>query len=175
MTAGKPLESLILTVRDQKVILDSELAKLYGTTTKALNQAVKRNIDRFPVDFMFNLSAEEWREIMGNRSQIVTGSEKHRDPRFRPNAFTEHGAIMAASILNTSEAITMSVYVVRSFVQMREQIAANATVLKRLAEIDRTLMEHDEALSTIWSKLEPLLAPPPEPKRRRIGFVTELD
>jgi hypothetical protein len=80
---------------------------------------------------------------------------------------------MAASILNTSEAITMSVYVVRSFVQMREQIAANAAVLKRLGEIDRTLMEHDEALSTIWSKLEPLLAPPPEPKRRRIGFVTE--
>jgi hypothetical protein len=78
MRAGKPVESLILTVRDQKVILDSELAKLYGTTTKALNQAVKRNIDRFPIDFMFNLSAEEWREVLGNRSQIVTGSDKHR-------------------------------------------------------------------------------------------------
>lgn len=90
-----------------------------------------------------------------------------------PWVFTEHAAIMAAMILNSPEAITMSVYVVRAFVQMREQIAANASILKRLGEIDRKLLEHDEGLMAIWSKLEPLLAPPPEPKKRQIGFVTD--
>jgi hypothetical protein len=173
MTAKKPVDSLILTIRGHKVILDSDLAALYGSSTKALNQAVKRNAERFPEDFMFVLSEAESVEVASNRSQIVTGSQRHRDPRFRPKAFTEHGAIMAASILNSPEAIVMSVYVVRAFVQMREQMIANAQVLKRLAEIDKTLLEHDEALATIWSKLQPLLAPPPEPKKRQIGFVTE--
>jgi hypothetical protein len=105
-----------------------------------------------------------------NWSQFVTSSKKHRGAAYRPWAFTEHGAIMAATVLNSPEAVAMSVFVVRAFMQMREQLAANAAILKRLAEIDKTLLEHDSALRTIWTKLQPLLAPPPEPPRRRIGF-----
>jgi hypothetical protein len=103
------------------------------------------------------------------RSQIATASK--RNIRYRPFAFTEHGAIMAATVLNSPEAVSMSVFVVRAFMQMREQLAANAAILKRLAEIDKNLLEHDSALRAIWTKLQPLLAPPPAPPRRRIkGF-----
>lgn len=102
------------------------------------------------------------------RSQIATASK--RNIRHLPFAFMEHGAIMAATVLNSAQAVTMSVYVVRAFMQMREQLAANAAILKRLAEIDKTLLEHDSALRAIWTKLQPLLAPPPETPRRHIGF-----
>jgi len=112
--------------------------------------------------------------VVSNRSQIVTSS--HGGRRKLPRAFTEHGAIMAASVLNSPEAVSMSVFVVRAFMRMREQLLANAAILKRLAEIDRTLLEHDSALRTIWRKLQPLLLPPPpepppEPPERRVqGF-----
>ena len=131
------LDSLIYEVRGQKVMLDSDLARVYGVETKALNQAVKRNADRFPADFAFQLTRQEVRNlrsqfvtskreaataqffekqgVTGNRSQFVTGSSKHRDPRNPPNAFTEHGAIMAATILNSPRAVQMSVFVVRAF------------------------------------------------------------
>jgi len=108
---------------------------------------------------------------MGMRSQIVTASK--RNVRFLPYAFTEHGAIMAATVLNSPRAVQMSVFVVRAFVQMREQLAANAAILKRLAEIDKTLLEHDRGLRVVWQKLQPLLQPPPEPSKRRIGFNPE--
>jgi hypothetical protein len=109
--------------------------------------------------------------VAPNWSQFVTGSKRHRGAAYRPIAFTEHGAIMAATVLNSPEAVAMSVFVVRAFMQMREQLAANAAILKRLAEIDKTLLEHDRGLRTIWTKLQPLLAPPPEPPRKRIkGF-----
>ncbi len=202
MNEPKPIEPLILTLRDQRVILDADLAKLYGVSTKRLNEQVKRNANRFPEDFMFQLTSKEWKNLKSqfatssledagsnrsqiatgslevvekagdapNRSQIVTGSQRHRDPRFMPYAFTEHGAIMAASILNSPEAVAMSVFVVRAFVQMRERLVANAEIIKRLAEIDKTLLEHDQALSTIWRNLQPLLAPPPDPPKRKIGF-----
>lgn len=183
MNEPKLIEPLILTLRDQRVILDVDLAELYGVQTKVLNQAVKRNSERFPKDFMFQLTSKEWRFLRAqiaagssedvekegnapNRSQIVTGSHRHRDPRFMPYAFTEHGAIMAAS----PEAVAMSVFVVRAFVQMRERLVDNAEILKRLAEIDKTLLEHDQALSVIWRNLQPLLAPPPDPPKRKIGF-----
>ena len=104
------------------------------------------------------------------RSQIVILEPGHH-AKYLPHAFTEHGAIMAAMVLNSPEAVAMSVFVVRAFMQMREQLAANAAILKRLAEIDKTLLEHDQGLRTIWTKLQPLLAPPPEPPRKRIkGF-----
>ncbi|NJL17729.1 MAG: ORF6N domain-containing protein, partial [Nitrospira sp.] len=148
------LEPLILVIRNQRVILDADLARLYGVTTKAFNQAVKRNAERFPEDFAFQLTATEVTRmrsqtatsssqttgmtgITQNWSQSVTGSQKHRDPRFRPWAFTEHGAVMAANILHSERAVHMSVFVVRTFVRLREQIAANQAVLKRLAQIDR--------------------------------------
>ena len=107
----------------------------------------------------------------GNRSQIVTGSQKHRDPRFRPWAFTEHGALMAANVLRSRRAVQMSVYVIRAFVRLREHIAANQAILKRLAEIDKTLLQHDTALRDIYRKLLPLLQPPPDPEKRKIGFL----
>lgn len=187
MKPNVPLETLIQTVRQKKIILDFDLAALYGVPTKVFNQAVKRNADRFPSDFCIQLTAGEWADLKSqsvtssveqvenegvapNRSQFVTGSQRHRDPRSLPKAFTEHGAIMAASILNSPEAVTMSLYVVRAFIQMREQIAANADVLKRLAEIDQVLLEHNQSLQIIWRELQPLLSPPPDPPKPRIGF-----
>jgi hypothetical protein len=192
MKPKKPIESLILTLRGQKIILDADLAELYGVPTKVFNQAVKRNADRFPPDFLFQLTAQEWSNlrsqiaassledvqkegVLPNWSQFVTSSKRHRGAAYRPTAFTEHGAIMAAMVLNSPEAVAMSVFVVRAFMQMRGQLAANAAILKRLAEIDRTLLEHDSALRTIWTKLQPLLAPPPEPPKRRIGFNRDTE
>jgi hypothetical protein len=180
MKPKKPIETLILSIRNQKVILAPDLADVYGVETRALNQAVKRNAERFPEDFIFQLTATEFSalkhagKVSGDgraalRSQIVI-LESGRHAKYPPFAFTEHGAIMAATVLNSPEAVAMSVFVVRAFMQMREQLAANAAILKRLAEIDKTLLEHDSALRVIWTKLQPLLAPPPEPPRRRIGF-----
>jgi hypothetical protein len=118
MKSVPPLESLILSLRHQKVILDADLAGLYGVPTKALNQALKRNLERFPEDFCFQLTLAEWEDL--NRSHFVTGSQRHRDPRFLPRAFTEHGALMAANVLNSPEAVKMSVYVVRAFIKQRD-------------------------------------------------------
>ncbi len=162
------LEPLVFTVRGRRVILDADLARVYGVATKALNQAVKRNSERFPEDFAFQLEQGD----IQNRSQIVTGSQKHRDPMIRAWVFTEHGALMAANLLRSEQAVRMSVYVIRAFVRLREEIAANEAILRRLAEIDRTLLQHDAALRDIYRKLLPLLPPPPDPPKRRIGFQT---
>jgi hypothetical protein len=184
------LEPLILVIRNQRVILDADLARLYGVTTKVFNQAVKRNVSRFPKDFAFQLTTAEVTNLRsqtvtsnretiedyedtGNRSQIVTGSQKHRDPRFRPWAFTEHGAVMAANILRSERAIHMSIFVVRVFVRLREHVVANQAILKRLAEIDRTLLQHDSALLDLYEKLLPLLQPLPDHPKRRIGFQSK--
>jgi len=188
MKKNVPVESLIITIRGHKVIVDTDLAGLYGVPTKRLNEKVKRNPDRFPVDFCFQLSASEWESLRSqfatlvedalaakgvttDRSQFVTaksGRGLHR--KYVPFAFTEHGAIMAANVLNSEKAVAMSVYVVRAFIQMREHIVANTEILKRLAEIDKTLLKHDKSLQIIWSQLQPLLAPPAVPPKRRIGF-----
>lgn len=156
------------------MILDSRLARLYGVPTKRFNQAFKRNAARFPQDFAFQLTADELANL---RSQIVTSSlalakddRRHGGVRYLPWVFTEHGALMAANILKSEKAHEMSVYVVRAFIKQREELATNATILKRLAEIDRTLLEHDTAVQVLWQKLQPLLAPPPQPPQRRIGF-----
>ena len=186
---NEPLEQLIFTIRNQRVILDADLAKLYGVTTKVFNQAVKRNADRFPSDFAFQLTSAE---VANLRSQIVTSSLEATEPqkedanwsqivtsshggrRYLPWAFTEHGALMAANILRSERAVEMSVFVVRAFVRLREQITANQTILKRLAEIDKTLLQHDSAVRDLYRKLLPLLQPPPPEKpKRRIGFRRE--
>jgi hypothetical protein len=123
-------------------------------------------VDRFPEDFMYRLTAEE-------KAKVVAKCDHLQKLKFSPQlpyAFTEHGAIMAASVLNSPEAVAMSIFVVRAFVQMRERLVANAEILKRLAEIDQTLLEHDQALSVIWQHLQPLLEPPLDPPRRKIGF-----
>jgi len=192
MKKNPPIESLILAIRGQRVILAADLAALYGVETRAIIQAVKRNADRFPPDFSFQLEPEEFallksQGIVSNdgraalRSQIVildapslrsqnVTLKRGRHAKYPPYGFSEHGAIMAANVLNSPEAVAMSVYVVRAFIQMRERLAANAAILKRLAEIDKTLLEHDQTLRIVWQKLQPLLQPPPDPPRRRIGF-----
>ena len=182
----------ILTIRDQKVVLDSELARIYGVPMRTLNQALRRNKKRFPRDFAFQLSGGEYEAIRSQiviassvaqdiRSQVVTASvarsmrsqtatTSRRNVRYRPWVFTEHGALQAANILRSDRAIAMSIYVIRAFIEQREKLAVNVAILKRLAEIDKTLLEHDTALRDIYQKLLPLLAPPPEPRRRQIGF-----
>jgi hypothetical protein len=149
------------------VILAADLAKLFGVETKRLNERVSRNPDRFPRDFVFQLTAAEVVEC--SRSQIAT-LNRGGNTKYRPYAFTEHGAIMAANVLNNPRAVAMSVYVVRAFIQQREVLAANGAMLKRLAEIDRELLQHDTALRDIYHRLQPLLQPPPDPPRKKMGF-----
>ncbi len=177
--AQVPVEHItraILVLRGHKVLLDTELAALYGVTTKRLNEQVKRNAERFPEDFLFRLSAAEVEML--NRSQIATGSQKHRNPRFPPYAFTEHGAIMAAMILNSPRAVEMSVYVVRAFVHLRELLSSNRELARRFAQLetrlDKKLTEHDLAIAAILSAIRELMNPPP-PKRRPIGFTADLE
>ena len=171
-TKNKTPNIRILTIRDQKVVIDVDLAHVYGVTTKRLNEQFRRNRNRFPKDFAFQLTTGEFEFL---RSQIATLNESNRgraDPmwsqtatgskrniRYRPWVFTEHGALQPANILRSDRAIAMSVYVIRAFVEQRERLAANAAILKRLAEIDRTLLEHDTALRDIYQKLLPACTP----------------
>jgi hypothetical protein len=175
---------LIHSLRGQRVILDNDLAALYGVSTKRLNEQYRRNFDRFPEDFAFALTVREWAALKaqdpnlqadaGLRSQNATSSW-HGGRRYPPIAFTEHGALMAANILNSPRSVAMSVYVIRAFVKMREDQATNAAILKRLAEIDKTLLLHDGALREVFEKLRPLLTPPPTPPKPEIGFHVKED
>lgn len=168
----KAFDLPVYTLRSMPIVLDSDLAKIYEVETKVFNQAFKRNAKRFPPEFAFQLTDDEWLAL---RSQIVTlkstGRGRHR--KYLPWVFTEHGALMASTILNSDEAVSMSVYVIRAFVKMRENLMANAIILKRLAEIDKTLMRHDQALWDIYQKLLPLLQPPEVKPKRRLGFHTD--
>ena len=149
----------IVVFRGHKVLLDAELAALYGVSTKRLNEQVKRNAERFPEDFLFRLAAVEVEAL--NRSQIATGSQRHRDPRFPPYAFTEHGAIMAATILNSPRAVEMSIYVVRAFVKLRDLLSSNRELARRFAQLetrlDKKLTEHDETIAAILSAIRQLM------------------
>lgn len=155
----------IRPIRGQKVILDADLARIYGVSTKALNQAVKRNLKRFPDDFLFRLTAKEAADV--NRSQFVTGSQKHRDPRLLPYAFTENGAVMAANVLNSPEAVRMSVFVVRAFVQMRDLLGSTKELAKQLAALEKKLTArldgHESAIVEVLQRLMNILDPPPSP------------
>ena len=164
-----PLDRRIIDVRGAKVSLDADLAELYEVSTKALNQAVKRNRQKFPPDFMFRLTK-------GEKDEVVTNCDHLQRLKFSynlPLAFTEHGALIAANVLNSSKAVAMSVYIIRAFLKLRQTLAANQVILKRLAEIDKTLLQHDTALRDVYRKLLPLLQPPPDSPRRRIGFRNE--
>jgi hypothetical protein len=167
---AESVATLILPLRDQRVILDTDLARVYGVQTRVLNQAVKRNSGKFPKDFVFDLTREEILRI----SQTVTSLRKLRFSK-QVRAFTEHGALMAATVLNSSRAVKMSLFIIRAFVKMREDQAANSAILRRLAEIDQTLLTHDTALRDIYKKLLPLLAPPPESPKPQIGFHLKED
>ena len=181
----------IHSIRRMRVMLDSDLARLYGVPTSRLNEAVKRNADRFPTDFRFQLTREEYARLISqfaisnaesideqpdvlNSSQSVMSSRLGRGgTRKMPWAFTEHGALMAATVLNSPRAVQMSLFVVRAFVQMREELMAHATIFKRLAQIDRKLVTHDVILRDVYEKLRPLLTPPPVAKKE-LGFHTLL-
>jgi len=162
----RPVESRILFLRGRKVLLDSDLADLYRVSVKRLNQQVKRNAERFPEDFMFRLTSGE-NEVL--RSQIATSNGRHGGRRYLPFVFTEHGAIMAASVLNSPRAVEMSVLVVRAFVRLNEILASNRELAAKVMELDRRLKTQDAAIHNIVSAIKRLMKPP---SRRipQIGF-----
>jgi len=172
------VESLIFINRAQRVILDNDLASIYGVTTRRLNEQVRRNIYRFPEDFAYQLTRKEFTNLM---SQNATSSSKHGGRRKLPYVFTEHGAIMAANILNSTRAVQMSVFVVRAFVKMREALSTNKVLMEKLAELEKKLTSrldvHERAIVHILEEIKKLMEPPllPLPKRRPIGFITQED
>lgn len=177
LTTVEPIEPVIRIIRGLRVILDSDLAKIYGVTTKALNQAIGRHPERFPADFMFQLNLKETREVIRLRSQTVTSKKGRGGRRYLPYAFTEHGAVMAANVLNSERAVAMSVYVVRAFVKLREVLASSDELAKKLDALERKLTgrldTHEKAIIELFAQIRRLLKPPPpqpEPKRQRIGF-----
>jgi len=156
----------IFAIRSESVMLDSDLAILYGVTTGNFNKAVLRNVSRFPTEFSFVLTRKEFADLI-----FQIGTSKGRGGRRQlPRVFTEHGAIMAATILSSERAVAMSVYVVRAFVKMRRELLTDATLEARLQKIEKTLLSHDSALRDVIQKLRPLLLPPPDPPKPRIGF-----
>ena len=157
------IERSILLIRGQKVILDADLARLYGVTTKRLNEQVRRNQKRFPNDFMFRLTKQE---VTALRSQFATSNVGRGGRRYFPYAFTEHGAIMAANVLNSRKAIEVSVYVVRAFVRLRQILASHKELAHRLDELER---KYDSQFKSVFDAIRQLMSPP-EPPRRRIGF-----
>src|SRR6266550_5948729 len=159
------VESAIYLIRGQRVMLDSDLALIYQVTTKRLNQQLARNQKRFPEDFAFRLTAEEFTNL---RSQFATSKRGGR--RHLPWAFTEHGAIMLASVLSSDVAVQASVRVVRAFVRLREMVAANVQLAAKLAELEHRLDSHDEAIVDLFAALKRLLEPPEPKKKREIGF-----
>jgi len=173
------IDNAIFEIRGRKVMLSHDLAALYGVSTKAFNQAVQRNTERFPSDFMFQLT---WEEAEASRSQIVTLNDPTPGPqnatfkrgsniKYRPFAFTEHGAVMAASILNSPRAIEVSVFVVRAFVRLSRAAADQRRLALRLADLETKFASHDKNFQIVFDALRKLMRPSePEPKKRRIGF-----
>jgi hypothetical protein len=166
MVPVERIERLIYLIRGQKVMLDSDLADIYGVTTKRLNEQVGRNADRFPPDFAFQLTPQD---VTNLRSQIATSKAGRGGRRYRPWVFTEHGAIMLASVLNSPVAVEASVRVVRAFVRLREILASNRELAQRLDELERKFEGHDAAIRNLFEAIRQLLIPP-EPKGRKIGF-----
>jgi hypothetical protein len=167
------IERAIILRRGEQVLLDSDLARFYGVTTSALNQAVSRNIDRFPADFLFRLTAQE---LTDWRSQVVTSNPGAKmGLRRAPYAFTEHGVAMLASVLRSERAVQVNIEIVRSFVRLRRVIAANADLAKRLDEVEKRLGDHDEQFVQVIRAIRELMQPPVPAKRRRIGFYQPTD
>ena len=193
----EPVETLLHVLRDERIILDVDLARIYGVPTKRLNEQAKRNAERFPPDFMFQLTQAEFDSLRsqiatlngaGNRSQFAPGSEDHLKSQIAtsslghggrrklPYAFTEHGAIMAANVLNSSQAVQMSVFVVRAFLKMRSVLSDTKSLARKLAQLEQELKGrldlHETAIVEVLQRVMNILDPPPqpEPKRRQIGF-----
>jgi hypothetical protein len=181
------ITTLIVTVRGKRVILDADLARIYGVPTKRLNEQVRRNTERFPPDFAFVLTGQEVTNLKSqfatssavlNRSQFATGST-HGGRRKLPMVFTEHGAIMAANVLRSKRAIQMSVFVVRAFIRMRQMLIEQQGLARKLAELEKELTArldvHETAINEMFTQIKRLLSPPPEPEppKKRIGFLVE--
>lgn len=172
------LDSMIRSIRGEKVILAADLARIYGVETRVLNQAVKRNRDKFPDDFMFKLTRKEAEELLQSRSQSVI-LKRGQNIKYLPSAFTEHGVIMAANVLNSPHASHMSIFVVRAFIKMRQELMANTSMIERPHELESKLTQrldsHEQVIVYVLGELRKLTEPPvvSEPKRRPIGFRRE--
>jgi ORF6N domain len=164
------IESLILSIRGLRVMLDSDLAKIYGVSTMRLNEQFKRNISRFPSDFAFQLKQQEFMNLI---SQFAISKKSHGGRRKLPWVFTEHGAIMLASVLNSPIAVESSVRVVRAFVLMREQLAAHKELSQKLGELENRVSGHDEAIQNLFEAIRQLIEPPLPENRKQIGFMRE--
>ena len=162
------IEKKILLIRGHKVMLDSDLAELYGVTTKRFNEQIKRNLDRFPEDFMFGLTEKEFSTLRSQFATSKTGGRGGR--RYLPNVFTEHGALMAASVLNTPRAVEVSVFVVRAFVHLREMALSHKELSGKLDELERKVSGHDKAITGLIHAIRELSTPPDKPKGK-IGFT----
>ena len=164
LTTAENIDPLIRVIRGQKVILDSDLARIYDAPVKRLNEQIKRNRDRFPTDFMFQLTVTEAESVRRSRSQFATLKRGH-NIKYRPYAFTEHGALMAAHVLRSKRAVAMSVFVVRAFVRMRELLATNKVLAEKLVELERKLAArldvHEEAIQHILDEIKKLIEPGP--------------
>jgi ORF6N domain-containing protein len=161
-----PVESRIFVLRHHKVILDSDLAGLYAVQVKRLNQQVKRNQGRFPSDFMFQMSVNEYKKL---RSQFVTSNPDHGGRRYRPYAFTEHGAVMAATLLNSERAVRMSIVVVRAFVHLRDTLASNRELAVKVGELELHLETHDDVIRDLFREIKKLTSSRKAP-HNKLGF-----
>jgi hypothetical protein len=179
-----PAEQIALRIRHfrgEKVLLDFDLAALYDVETRILNQAVRRNADRFPADFMFQLTSDEAEKLsqvvtpsvaghdVSNSSQIVMSSGKYRGKRYRPYAFTEQGVAMLSSVLNSESAVKLNIAIMRAFVQLRRALEANRELARKFSELERRIDKHDSEIAAILEAIRQLMAPPAKP-RREIGF-----
>ncbi len=160
------IENRILLIRGEKVIIDADLAKFYGVPTKRLNEQAKRNKNRFPDDFMFQLSPEEKAEVVANCDHL----KNLKYSKTLPNAFTEHGAIMAAGVLNTGRAIEISVFIVRAFVKVRQMVAGHKDLQRKISQIERHIADHDEQIIELINLIKQFLKPESLPKKRKIGY-----
>ncbi len=163
------IEHKILKIRGQRVMIDADISELYGTSTKALNQAVKRNMNRFPPDFMFQLNTQE-------KAKVVTNCDHLMGLKFSktlPYAFTEHGAIMAASVLNSAKAVEMSVFVVRAFIKLRELLSTHKELEQKLIELEQKVGKHDKAITAIIITIRELMGDNAKEREKTIGFERE--
>jgi len=173
--AVEQIDGMIRTIRGTRVILDSDLAKIYGVPTFRFNEAIKRNRHRFPPDFMFQLTTEEAAALRSQIAILKKGRGQHR--KYRPYAFTEHGALQAANVLRSPRAVQMSVFVIRAFIRMRQTLLGTRELAEKLAALEKKLTSrldvHEAAIVEVLQELMQILNPPPlppEPPRRRIGF-----
>jgi hypothetical protein len=164
------IEDLIFLVRGQRVMLDSDLAEVYGVSAKRLNEQVRRNLNRFPVNFAFQLTEPEWE---GLRSQIATSKKGRGGRRYLPWVFTEHGALQLANVLHSETAVQASIRVVQVFISMREQLSAHKEFAGKLAELEGRITGHDEALQNLFEAIRQLIEPPLPENRKQIGFMRE--